>query len=368
MVVGLTKESRVGCVQRTTTFCGAFHAPYTKSTDRFPYGWTCRQRHPLGLFLVSILLLFPSAACGLAAESTLRAEDAVVCLVDGEPIRAGEVARLFSTFTRGKQITAEGKPIFQAQTLEEIVNRRLVLAYAKRSGTAPTDDEIGAAVSRFEAALVDKGRSLDEYCKTQSMTPSDLRRQITWDLLWDKYRSRYVTKQRAGAYFEAHRRELDGTRLLVSHILLRPSSKDARSVEELIERARKIRGEIVAGKLSFADAARRHSAGPSAKEGGRLGWIGRHGPMDASFSRAAFLLEAGQVSEPVRSPFGVHLIRCNEIKPGSKRLGDVWEEVAECVSRELLEKLARHQQQYTRVEFRGNWPHFKPGTHELAAP
>ena len=93
-------------------------------------------------------LAFPPPRRGLAAgQRASRTEDAVVCLVDGEPIRAGEVTRLLSSFTRGEQITAEGKPIFQAQTLEEIVNRRLVLAYAKRSGTAPTDDEIAAAVS-----------------------------------------------------------------------------------------------------------------------------------------------------------------------------------------------------------------------------
>ena len=238
-----------------------------------------------------------------------------------------------------------------------------MLAYAKRSGTTPTDDEIGAAVSRFEAALVDKGRSLDEYCKTQSMTPSDLRRQITRDLLWDKYRSRYVTKQRAGAYFEAHRRELDGTRLLVSHILLRPSSKDARSVEELIERARKIRGEIVAGKLSFADAAHRHSAGPTPRRGDV--WVGSAATARwtrASRGRPSCWKRARSANRSDRHSASTSFAAM-EIKPGSKRLGDVWEEVAECVSREPLEKLARHQQQYTRVEFRGNWPHFKPGTH-----
>jgi len=41
--------------------------------------------------------------------------------------------------------------------------------------------------------------------------------------------------------------------------------------------------------------------------------------MDEAFSRAAFALQTGQISPPVRSPFGVHLIRCEAIKPGTEQ-------------------------------------------------
>ncbi len=133
-----------------------------------------------------------------------------------------------------------------------------------------------------------------------------------------------------------------------------------------MKQAERIREEIVAGKLTFADAARKYSAGPSRKDGGRLGSIGRHGPMDESFSRAAFALDAGQMSQPVRTSFGVHLIRCDEVKPGGKQLADVRKELEDALSQELLEKLAKVQREYTPVEYTGVLPHFKPGTHELA--
>jgi parvulin-like peptidyl-prolyl isomerase len=133
----------------------------------------------------------------------------------------------------------------------------------------------------------------------------------------------------------------------------------------LSKQAEKIREEIVAGKLTFADAARKYSAGPSRKDGGRLGSIGRHGPMDESFSRAAFALKVGEVSRPVKTVFGVHLIRCDEIKPGDKKLAEVRKELEDALSRELLDKLAKTQRQHTTVEYTGVLPHFKPGTHEL---
>ena len=131
------------------------------------------------------------------------------------------------------------------------------------------------------------------------------------------------------------------------------------------ESGRRRFAEIVVAKLTFADAARKYSDGPSRKDGGRLGWIGRHGPMDEAFSRAAFALNVGEVSPPVTTAFGVDLIRCDQLKPGEKKLADVRRELEDALSRELLDKLAGIERGYTPVKYTGVLPHFKPGTHQL---
>ena len=188
-------------------------------------------------------------------------------------------------------------------------------------------------------------------------------------MVWERYLVRYATDERVQSYFQSHRREFDGTELVVSHILLQPSlGAGPAGVEESMRRAEAIRGEITSGKLSFADAARKHSNGPSKRDGGRLGPIGRHGPMDEAFSRAAFALEPGQVSPAVKTAFGIHLIRCDESKPGTKQLAEVRKEVGDALARELLDKLAAIERNRTAVKYTGALPHFKPGTHELAPP
>lgn len=58
----------------------------------------------------------------------------------------------------------------------------------------------------------------------------------------------------------------------------------------------------------FADLARKFSSCPSSRDGGNLGSFGR-GRMVPSFEEAAFGLEVGEVSEPVRTQFGYHLIQ-----------------------------------------------------------
>lgn len=62
----------------------------------------------------------------------------------------------------------------------------------------------------------------------------------------------------------------------------------------------------------FADAALRHSQCPTAMEGGKLGVVKR-GQLYAELEPAAFALAAGEISEVLESPIGLHLIRCDEI-------------------------------------------------------
>ena len=313
-------------------------------------------------------LALPAAPSWAGPEGTSAAA-AVVATVGDEPIRADEVNRLLSKATGGKPAAAAAKPFLQAQALSEIVDRRLVLAYARRNHEAATEAQIDAALADLKAKLKSQRRTLEDFLKDQSSTPSDLRRQLAWNIVWEKYVARYVTPERSERYFQDHRRELDGSRVSVSQILLRPADGAGRqTVDALVKQAEDIRRRIVAGTISFADAAEKYSTGPSAKQGGRLGEISRHGAMDEAFSRAAFSLKIGEVSPPVRTPLGVRLIRCDAVTPGDKQLADVRKEVEEGLARELLEKVAAVEGYFTEVKVRGGVPHFKPGTHELAAP
>ena len=190
--------------------------------------------------------------------------------------------------------------------------------------------------------LAAQGRKVSDVLKAESITAADLERQVLWRLVWDRYLAKYRTPQRRETWFQNHHRDLDGTELVVSHILLRPAAgAGPKEIEALEKQAESIRAEIVSGKLDFAAAAKKYSAGPSGKQGGRLGKIGRHGPMDESFSRAAFQLKAGEISPPVRSPFGVHLIRCDEVVPGTKKLSDLTGPIDEALAKELLEKISQ---------------------------
>lgn len=86
-----------------------------------------------------------------------------------------------------------------------------------------------------------------------------------------------------------------------SHILV-GSESEAKQLKEKIAR-----GE------SFEALAKKCSKCPSGKDGGNLGWFGK-GMMVKEFEDAAFALKVGEVSGPVKTEFGYHLIKVSDKK------------------------------------------------------
>ncbi len=107
--------------------------------------------------------------------------------------------------------------------------------------------------------------------------------------------------------------ELPGARATASQILLPfPRGATSRQRDSVLTAARGLRGQL-AGGADFATLAARHSGDPgSARAGGSMGAFGR-GQMLAPIDAAVFALQPGQLSEPVESPLGYHILRLDAI-------------------------------------------------------
>lgn len=103
--------------------------------------------------------------------------------------------------------------------------------------------------------------------------------------------------------------ELSVVQTHARHILLRPHAQ--MSQEQAIARLASFRQQITSGQASFEDLARQHSQDGSARQGGDLGWVGP-GQFVPEFEQAMNALKPGEMSPPVVSRFGVHLIRLDE--------------------------------------------------------
>ncbi len=93
------------------------------------------------------------------------------------------------------------------------------------------------------------------------------------------------------------------------HILIRLN--EIVTEADAVRRLRDIRARVLAGTADFADMAKQHSSDGSAARGGELGWV-YPGDTVAEFERAMDALAPNAVSEPVRSPFGFHIIQVLE--------------------------------------------------------
>ncbi len=126
-----------------------------------------------------------------------------------------------------------------------------------------------------------------------------------------------VTDEQLGDYYGKNQEKFRTTeQRKASHILiLLPENADEAAVAEAKGKIEALRERLTQG-ADFAELARAESQDPgSAANGGDLGYFGK-GVMDPAFEAATFALETGQLSEPVRSSFGFHLIKLEDIRAG----------------------------------------------------
>ncbi len=117
--------------------------------------------------------------------------------------------------------------------------------------------------------------------------------------LFHKARGIYIYKVKwdGTAYNEVLKNEIKARHILIN--------LDNRTEEEALSLINEIREN--ATEENFAELATEYSEGPSSVRGGDLGWFGK-GMMVAPFEQAAFNLEVGEISQPVKTQFGYHLI------------------------------------------------------------
>lgn len=147
-----------------------------------------------------------------------------------------------------------------------------------------------------------------------------------------------VSEDEIGAYYEENRDDFVlEEQVKARHILVKvaPDAK-AENVEEARKRAEEVLARAQKGE-DFAALAEEYSEGPKAKEGGDLGYFAR-GNMVKEFEDAAFSLKPGEISSLVRTQFGFHIIKVEDIK--KKRVQDL-DEVRKSIESTMKDQRAR---------------------------
>lgn len=121
------------------------------------------------------------------------------------------------------------------------------------------------------------------------------------------------------------------------HILFRiPEDATTSEKQAVLARAKKVLNKVRQG-ADFADLARQYSQDSTATRGGDLGYFGRS-DMVKPFAEAAFSLEPGEISDLVRSRYGLHIIKVEDVRESSSK---PLEEVKDSVIQEVKEEQAR---------------------------
>ncbi|TAM59257.1 peptidylprolyl isomerase [bacterium] len=246
--------------------------------------WT---KHRLALLAAVGALSLSLAACS-GGGGTLAS-------VNGQKITKAQLDSKLEASPGGKQM------------LGQLIQTALLDQYAKQKGITATDAETQKKIDEIKSRY--PAGQFDALLKQQGLTMDDVKQIVTQQVLLEKAVAPqvHVADGDVKAFFDKNHASYDRPEQVRARHILVPDLKTAQVVEQKLKQGQK-----------FEDLAKEYSTDPGSKDkGGELGWFGK-GQMVPAFQDAAFSLPIGQTSQPVKSPFGFHVIQVEERRPAQK--------------------------------------------------
>jgi len=243
---------------------------------------------------------------GLAGAGGLKAEEAdqPVAKVNGEEIFFSDL--MLAEEEMGDVMGQLPEDVRFQYLLTVLIDRQILSQKAREAGL-----ENDPAVERRKAYYEDKA----------------LR-----DVYWMNLMAERSGEEAVRAYYE-------------QEIMAREPEDEVRARHILVATEKEAQDVIseVKGGMSFEEAAAEHSTGPSGENGGDLGYFVK-GDMVAPFAEAAFALKPGEISDPVKTEFGWHVIKVEDRRPRPRPSFEEIEEqltaeFAQAEGRKLIEEL-----------------------------
>jgi peptidyl-prolyl cis-trans isomerase SurA len=298
----------------------------------------------------------PAPASATPAPPPGRTVNRVAAIVNGDVITLRDVQERGAVQLRQAESQPEGPARDQARgralkgAFEALLAEKLLDAQVKEAGFEATEAEIDSVIAETKQRFRLDDEALDRALAAEGTTRQGYRLRVKHDLegyrvVQLRVRSRIkVTDDDLKNYYQQHGSEFaTGQEIKVRHIFLQVTA-GASAAEEgrAREKGEKVLARLRAGE-DFAAVARQASQGPSAADGGDLGWL-RRGVVQPEVERAAFELETGQVSGLIRTRTGFQILKVEGRRGGEPRSFDQ-------VKDEIRDKLTNDQAEVLRQQY-----------------
>ena len=275
------------------------------------------------------LLALLLTTVSVTASAQLEILDRVAAVVDEDVVLESEVQRrLASIYAQIKQSGTQPPPqeILLQQVLERLISERLQLNMGFDAGVRITDAELNEALGRIASSNELTMEQYAEQVHASGSTLSNVREEIRNEMILMRVQQGQVMRririssQELDNFLNSEEgRFMTSPDVNVGHILLPvPSGKSNAEVNAILQRAQGLLDEANSG-TDFRQLAIANSADQTALQGGDLGWR-KMAQLPGVFIEAVEQLEIDQISEPIRSDAGYHLIKLYERKGGGEQL------------------------------------------------
>ncbi len=274
------------------------------------------------LYLI-IIMLIPGL---INAEPTLV--DNIVAVVNEKVVLQSEVDEAVGMYFAQAQKYPTDEEIVEAreQFLDQMINNMILMEEAKKEDIQIQSSEVNQAleetIGNMKASFPTQA-AFEEQLKLEGLTLAELRaryrEEIRNQLLINRFvdlkvRSNIeVSAQEVRQMYEDNKDDIpeQPATVTISHILI-PVKTGGDREKEIVAELNDFRQQALDGQ-DFGELAQQHSQGPLATSGGDVGFF-KAGDMMKEFEDAAFKLDIGNISEPVKTNLGYHIIKVTDKK------------------------------------------------------
>lgn len=275
------------------------------------------------IYLTTGLTLLLVSALTFAANK--KAPGDKIAVVNGVIISQGEFDRELDFFVR--RAAPEGQQLPELQlvkikndVLESLIDREVLFQESQKKGIEVKADEISDQLKKIKQRYPDETQ-FAEMLKGIGLTESDVQTQIKRGMaiqqlidkeVGDKVK---ISDEESKQYYDTHPEFFkQPEQVNASHILIKVDENASEAQKaEARKKIQEVQQKLQKGE-DFATLAKTYSEGPSAPQGGNLGYF-RRGQMVKPFEDAAFKLKPGETSDIVETRFGYHLIKVIDKQP-----------------------------------------------------
>ncbi len=303
------------------------------------------RRLAFGLLLLPLLMVLVGCEGDLPEGAIAQVGTALISQDDFDELKA-----VYEAVGRApdKDKQPDEYRSFERGLVEYLVTLEILRQEASTFSISITEQDVQASLGQIKQMFESDESKFEEALKKQNITLEQLTRSVG-DRLWFDEMKAAVTNQvtvsddEAKAYYEAHKAEyVKQESRDVRHILISPFPQTDEGTpaatatqaewEAALVAAEKVRSEIQNGADFISETEKYSDDAATNESGGELGAVIR-GQMDPAFEEAVFKLQKGELSEPVKTQYGYHLIEVTDITPAQQL---AYDQVKENIKSSLL--------------------------------
>ncbi|KJS06809.1 MAG: molecular chaperone SurA [Gammaproteobacteria bacterium BRH_c0] len=277
----------------------------------------------------NLLPVLPLALCASAALGQVQLLDSIAAIVDNDVVMTSELNdRVKAIYQRIEESGTEPPPteVLVPQVLDRLILERIQLEMARRASVRISDEELNSAITSIAAGQNMTTEQFLSDIEKEGLSIADLKEQLRTEMLVTRVqqaqvnRRIFISEQEIENFLASEEgRTWTSPDVNLGNILIPLSSAASREeVEAANEKAAMLIERLAQGE-DFRSLAIAHSGDQSALQGGDLGWR-KIAQLPEVLIPAVSELEPGQVTQPVRSNAGLHILKLYDKRGGDLQM------------------------------------------------